>query len=115
MKALINVQKVPNPFVMVFHVNRVICGTRIQRFERPLRERSEKYLAEVGKTGSEVVRKIMRLPGVTEISIQPYELQVVISEAHSWESLEPSVLNVLFHEVFGDRNDVEIVRSRMSA
>lgn len=111
MKGKIRVERVPNPQVLVFHVNRVISRAAIQDFWRPLRENSEQYLAKVGKKGAEIVRRVLRLPGVSEVFISPYELSVTIAGVYSWESLEPSILKVLCRVAFGaDEKHVQIER-----
>lgn len=111
MKGKIRVRRVPNPQILVFDVNRVISRTPIKEFWRPLRENSEKYLAEVGKKGAEIVRRLLRLPGVTKVVIEPYGLHVEIALLYSRELLEPGILKVLCRVAFGtDEKDVLIER-----
>ena len=109
MNRLIRVESHPNSRVRDFHINRVVSQSVIEHFMRPLRDSSESYLTKVGDPGAEVVRSLMRLPGVTEIFIKPYVVGVHISDVHDWDSLEPSVLRVLCTKVFGtDPDDVQI-------
>lgn len=109
MKRKILVKQAENLHYRSFHINRVISRSPIQHFMRPLRDRSEGYLKAVGEPGAALVRRVMRLPGVTEVFIQPYEMSVEISELHDWDSLEPSILRALCKEVFGtDEKNVQI-------
>ena len=111
MNRLIRIERPPNDRVRSFHINRVVSHSVIEHFMRPVRGNSEKYLIKVGDPGADVVRSLMRLSGVTDIFIKPYEVSVHISEVHDWDSLEPSVLRVLCTKVFGtDPNDVQIER-----
>lgn len=109
MNKRILVESHPNSRGRTFHVNRVLSGSAIENFWRPLRDSSERILKTVGEPGANIVRSLLRLPGVTEIFIKPYELSVYISDVHDWDSLEPSVIRVLCNEVFHeDRMSVQI-------
>ncbi len=69
-----------NTHFLTFHTNFQICDCTIQSFNWPLRDKSNKYLNETGPVGKEIVKKIMKMRGVTEIFIQRYELSVKIAD-----------------------------------
>jgi hypothetical protein len=85
-----------------FSTNFEVSRTQIQDFWRPLRDSSEQYLKEIGSDGARLVRKLMDLPGVTEIWIHPYEVTVEISKAFDWNSMNlQNRIEEVFEEVFG--------------
>jgi hypothetical protein len=100
MNAVIRTQRFRNDRIREYNVNRVISESHIERFDRPLRESSEKYLNKIGKLGARLVRAALRLPGVIEVGIEPYTFRITISLAHGWDSIEPSIIRILKKEVF---------------
>jgi hypothetical protein len=90
-----------------FHTNFEVSQSVIEDFYRPLRTSSDEYLKKIGHNGAQLVRKLMELPGVTEIFIQPYEVNIHIGKAFSWsevgndgKTLEGRVQET-FEQVFG--------------
>lgn len=100
MDAVIHIVSFPNSRVKDFNVNRVISKSHIERFFRPLRDSSGEYLKNTGSLGSLLVREILRLPGVTTVTIQPYTIGIEISPAHDWTSIEGTIVNLLKRKVF---------------
>ena len=88
-------ERVLNPRLRVYHVNFEISQSVIESFKRPLRETSEKYLKKVGERGTLLLREIFAIPGVTEVYIEPYELDVEKGYAFSWGEIEPAVMEAL--------------------
>jgi len=86
----------PNPRRRSFHTNREVSQTYLKMFDRPLLG-YESDLRMVGTLGEKIIRDIFRIPGVTKINIQPYEICVEIGKAFSWDDIEPKVsLAILF-------------------
>jgi hypothetical protein len=89
-----------------YHTNFEVSKSRIQDFKRPLADWTEGYLKEIGPEGASLVRKLMALPGVVEIWMRPYEVDVEIGKVFNWaehygnESLERMIEEV-FSSVFG--------------
>lgn len=90
-----------------FHTNFEVSQSVIEDFYRPLRTSSDEYLKKIGHNGAQLVSKLMKLPGVTEIFIQPYEVTIHIGKAFSWnevdndgKTLEGRVQET-FEQVFG--------------
>lgn len=73
------------------------------KFDFPLRESSEKYLAEVGEAGSQIVKGIMSLPGIVSVTIQPYQIIVRKGEAFDWTwngvDIKAKVIEMLIAEM----------------
>ena len=90
-----------------FHTNFDLSKSRLEKFERPIRQSSQEYLEKVGPKGAGLVCKTMKVPGVVEISIQPYEVMVEIAKLFNWE--EPGTdgvsltdkVKTIFEQVFG--------------
>lgn len=99
----------PNDRMRGFATTFEISSSRFENFQRPLRLSSMEYLRKVGVDGGgELVRKLMQIPGVTEVSIRPYEATVEIAKAFSWtelddhgESIEDKIVDA-FKAVFGN-------------
>jgi hypothetical protein len=79
----------------IFHTRFIVSKSRIENFDKPLRPSSERYLREVGEPGITLVRRIISIPGVIKVWIEPYEIAVEISKAYSFEEIEPKVLEAL--------------------
>lgn len=95
MKARIIVERVPNPHCMVFHATAELSQSPLQDFRRPLRPHSEEYLKEVGEHGAKVVRDVIATPGVDNVTISPYHLQIIKGEAFDWADIEPAIIEAL--------------------
>jgi len=78
-----------------FHTRAEVSRNLANEFKRPLRESSEKYLAQVGPLGAEIVRGLMRIKGITTVWIHPYSLQVTRARAYTWDELEPRICTVI--------------------
>ena len=89
-----------NPQARFFYTSVEISEVPHETFDRPLRERSEVYLKRVGTMGGGIVRTILSIPGVTKVSIDPYEIVVWRSPAFDWREIEAAVLK-RFMDAFG--------------
>ena len=91
-----------------FSTNFEISKAQTRDFWRPLRDSSEEHLTEIGLDGAKLVRKLMDIPGVTEIWIHPYQVTVKIGKAFDWVERDGSGINLedkiekIFEDVFGD-------------
>lgn len=90
-----------------------ISNSRFETFDRPLRISSMEYLRNVGiDGGGELVRILMQISGITEVSIQPFEATVEIGNAFDWAETDHNgkclVDNIIaaFKRVFG--NDIVV-------
>lgn len=101
------VRLVPNNEIREFHVTRELSEDPAKAFFRPLRPSSKKFLKVVGPIGTQVVTKCLSIPGVTEVIIKPYSLQVMKGEAFDWEGIQGQVIAVL-QETFENPNGVAI-------
>ncbi|KKR71255.1 MAG: hypothetical protein UU12_C0004G0002 [Candidatus Woesebacteria bacterium GW2011_GWA2_40_7b] len=91
-----------------YHTNFEVSRSVIEDFKRPLRDSSGSYLTKIGSEGASLVRKLMALPGTTEIWMHPYEVSVSIGQAFSWterddngKTLEDKI-KLAFENVFGN-------------
>jgi len=98
----------PNSDVITFHTTAEISQYQIHTFYRPLRDSSERYLQDVGKKGAELVRKVMAIPGIKTVVIEPYELTLTRSSSFfKWGDIEP-VAEKTIKVIFGrEREDVK--------
>lgn len=102
---------VPNLYRRCYHVNVRISTDFIEMFHMPLRESSEKYIEKVGPVGSELIRKLDAIIGISEVTLQQYEVGISLGGAFDWSDVEDDILEAI-KDCFGDRKDeVEIVRS----
>lgn len=98
----------PNNLIRSIHTNFEISNSSCQMFQRPLQLSSVRNLQQVGNDGEELVRKLMEIPGVTDVSIQPYQVSVTIGKAFSWIELDDSDKSIsdkivdTFKTVFGN-------------
>lgn len=109
----LTVEIYPNDRRRGFHTTFEISNSRFETFQRPLRLSSVEYLRNVGiDGGGELVLMLMQIPGVTEVSIRPYEATVEIAKAFSWTEFDTNDKTVgdkiveAFKKVFG--NDVVV-------
>lgn len=111
----IRVQEFPHSDCLFFSVNRLISQINKEKFYRPLRKSSEKYLQNVGDLGSRLVKAALRLPGVTEVEITPYMIEVTFSKAHDMESVKNSIIRLINREVYSgidvSQIDIQTIKS----
>jgi hypothetical protein len=91
MKHRIASEKFPNHDVMLFHFNFTISRSRIERFERPLRDSSSRFLKSLGPKGRELVTRLMKTKGIISVSIVPYSVQIEKAPLFSWDELMPEI------------------------
>jgi len=98
----------PNPRRREFCTKFEVSKSLIEHFYRPLRVSSEEYLDVVGPDGAALVTRLMELPGVVEVFIEPHEVTVYIGEAFDWternddgQTLEDKIKKA-FEQVFGN-------------
>lgn len=87
---------VPSPDYMRVHLNKEISNSRVESFCRPLNDSSQKYLEKLGPLGKSLILKFFLINGITEITIEPYELRFEKGKAFLWtEELIPQIKAVL--------------------
>jgi hypothetical protein len=86
----------PNPEMRSFLVGEEISSFRVEHFKQPLSEDSGDALKSLGRIGEKLVKEIMLLPQIKELSIKPHELLIKKEASASWEILEEKVL-VMIH------------------
>lgn len=91
----VKVEIVPNPNIRIFHTNFEISKSHIQIFYRPLRESSKEYLTKIGRKGATIVRRLFKIPGVTEVFVHPYSLGIKKGECFKWDEIEDRVIEVI--------------------
>lgn len=84
-----------NPDIRDFHINVEISQHPFNSFERPLRESSERYLAEVGSVGSAIINDLFTIDGIIEVRIRQYELTIYIGAAFKWAEVSPQIHAIL--------------------
>lgn len=100
---------VPNLYRRCYHVNVRISTDFIEMFHMPLRESSEKYIEKVGPVGSELIRKLDAIIGISEVTLQQYEVGISLGGAFDWSDVEDDILEAI-KDCFGDRkNEVEVI------
>ncbi|QQG45976.1 MAG: hypothetical protein HYY55_03295 [Candidatus Niyogibacteria bacterium] len=114
MKGTIVVEQFENPFCNCkqYHLTEEISALpRPSAFYRPIgRPECVEHLSALGTTGALIVRQIMEIPGVTEVSVDQYSVTVHIGRAFLWGSdgvgysasgIHARILNILCAQVFG--------------
>jgi hypothetical protein len=101
----------PNPQLKSFLTSLEICAYRVEHFKRPLDRGSEKALEQIGAIGAQVVRDLMALPGVHEVSIKPKEVRIKKGTAYSWGDIQERALEILLRAL--RRKELRIVRGRV--
>lgn len=113
-KPRIKVEIFSNLDERLYHTTAEISRDPTNTFWRPLRKDSEKYLNEVGKIGTQLLREVFTLPGIAEITIKPYTLGVVKAGAFDWKDIEPQVIEALKKTFGKTEQEIEVV-CRLSA
>lgn len=95
MKARIIAERFPNPYRRSYHMTVEVSEKCIEIFSRPLCDNFEERFKEVGKYGREIVETLLRLDGITGVTLQPYQVNVGIGEAYEWEDIQPHIIATL--------------------
>lgn len=91
----IKIETTHDPDYKHYHVTTEISQHPINRFYRPLRPQSDKYLEEVGEIGTQLLKEVFAISGVDQVFIGPYEFSVVKASAFDWKDVEPKVVEAL--------------------
>lgn len=95
MNTNVRVETHPNSEVRTYHPNFEISKAHIENFWRPVRPESKEYLKKLGRKGAVLVRRLLALSGVSEVTIKPYEVIVHKGLNFSWDDIEPKVLETI--------------------
>lgn len=95
MSKMIMVQYHPNPNCCTLHLECEISDSRYQRFDRPLRPESEDYLKQLGTIGEGIVRALFAIPGVSDVSIKPYEVHFTKGAAFERSPIVTAAIDVI--------------------
>ena len=85
----------PNPEIKSFLTRVAISAPRVEKFQRPLQQDREADLKGLGVIGAQIVRDIMKVPGVQEIHIKPKEIRMKKELSSSWNEIEARILEIL--------------------
>ncbi|MCL5016506.1 MAG: NifU N-terminal domain-containing protein [Patescibacteria group bacterium] len=96
MRKSVTVCRFPNESIREYNVRVEISQSPRESFQRPLRDSSETYLTAVGEVGADLVRRLMAVPGVTEVAIYPYTVRITKAPSFSWEETEALVKKELY-------------------
>ncbi len=75
-----------------YNVNRSISTGPPCNFTYPLSE-DEGKIENVGDVGQSLVRRVLDIHGVEEVTLKPYQLTVYIGAAFGWKDIEPSIID----------------------
>ena len=95
MNTHVRVETHPNSDVRTYHPDFEVSKAHIENFWRPVRPESKEYLKKLGRKGAVLVRRLLALHGVAEVTIQPYQLMVKKGLNFSWDNIEPKVLETI--------------------
>ena len=90
----------PNTRVKTYHVSFQISNTVIETFRRPIRPSSDQYLNKVEYPGKILVRRLLKIDGVTEVTIRPYSVGITVAKLFRWDDVESDIYQI-FDEMFG--------------
>ena len=93
-----------------FHLNIAIASLPHVSFKRPIeRTSSLVYLRQGGRLAAGVVRKLLNIPGVIEVGIRAYMVDVQAEYiGFDWSDIEPRVIAVLL-TAFANPGEVQVV------
>lgn len=103
----VKISRCPNENILNIDLTLEISKSVNETFYRPLGKSSERYLQKIGPIGSQIVRNIMPIPGITEISIKPYELLIGKSNLFCWEKIISRIIYVLENIDLDDPEDID--------
>lgn len=95
METNIVVESHPNIDRRTYHTVFEISKDHIGIFYRPYVPEDKKGLEKLGRKGGTLVRRLLTLPGITEVAIMPYQISVQKGKAFSWDVLEPQILETI--------------------
>ncbi|KKT49511.1 MAG: hypothetical protein UW41_C0005G0014 [Candidatus Collierbacteria bacterium GW2011_GWC2_44_18] len=96
----VQVEAFPNQNIHDFHTKVNLAGSESGHFHRPLRT-SNIDLLKLNSKGRSIVERIMKVPGVVEVSIYQYSLTVEKADLFDWSEIEPAVFEAIARQ-FGD-------------
>ena len=85
----------PNPEIKSFLTQVEISAPRVEKFRTPLKKDREADLNGLGAIGAQIVRDIMKVPGVQEIHMKPKEIRMKKELSSSWQDIEEKILEIL--------------------
>ena len=95
MNTNVRVEIHPNCEVRSYHPNFEISKAHIENFWRPVRPEGKEYLKRLGRKGALLVRRLLKIPGISEVTIKPYEITVHKGLNFSWDDIEFHVLETI--------------------
>jgi hypothetical protein len=85
----------PNLEIRSFLTSTEISRYRVERFDVSDPEMFEPQLKSLGTIGASVVREILAIPGVQDVTIKPREVRVKKEPSVSWGRIEGGVIDAL--------------------
>jgi len=83
----------------------------LRRFQKPLQENDDAHLESVGGVGKLLLEEVFSLPGIVDVFIHPYSLNVIKGEAFNWEDIEPGIITALKRTFGPEAEQVEVVHA----
>jgi hypothetical protein len=77
------------------HVDQEISQSNVERFLRPLRPESSKYLGKLGKLGSTITQRLFEFHGVEELSVYPYKIFITKGKAFRMTQLVRDAIHAI--------------------
>lgn len=89
------------PAIKKFAFSKLISSkSRCENFFAPISDKNTIYHGGIGQLAGDLVARLIRLPGVKAITVEPYELHITISEAVDWNLLMPTMIKIMVEVVF---------------
>jgi hypothetical protein len=85
----------PNPEIRSYLTSEEISKFRVERFMASGGDGLEAQLKTLGAVGSHVVREILAIQGVQDVTIKPREVRVKKEPSVSWARIEGGVIDAL--------------------
>lgn len=67
-----------------FETNVEMCRTRIEHYERPLRQKFLDVMEQQGLVFANLIWRLMKIDGVVEIFVEPYEISIRMAPTFNW-------------------------------
>lgn len=88
-----------------------VSNKHIAHLYLPLQDYYNESIEELGAVAGAIVRGLNDIPGLTEIFILMYGIDVYKSPAFEWQEIEPEIIKLLKKVLAGYGNDVEEVQA----
>ena len=82
----------PNPEIRSFLTTSDIYPLRVDHYKKPFDSEKEVIAENLGYKDAQLIRDLMSIPGISEISVKPKEIRVTKDTSCSWDKIESHLI-----------------------